>query len=129
LRATWLMREAGSGTRTTCEALLAALDADPPTLTLGSNGAVVAGAVAGLGVCLVSRDAVVRWLASGDLAELSVAQTPMARPWHAVTRPRPSAVAELLVAHLLTQDGPAGGGWRKPRQRRPSPRRSTRGGM
>jgi DNA-binding transcriptional LysR family regulator len=123
------MREAGSGTRTTCEALLAALDADPPTLTLGSNGAVVAGAVAGLGVCLVSRDAVVRWLASGDLAELSVAQTPMARPWHAVTRPRPSAVAELLVAHLLTQDGPAGSGWRKPRPRRPSPRRSTRGGM
>jgi DNA-binding transcriptional LysR family regulator len=129
LRATWLMREPGSGTRTTCEALLAALDADPPTLTLGSNGAVVAGAVAGLGVCLVSRDAVVRWLASGDLAELSVPQTPMARPWHAVTRPRPSAVAELLVAHLLSQDEPAGGGWRKPRPRRPSPRRSTRGGM
>jgi LysR family transcriptional regulator, low CO2-responsive transcriptional regulator len=127
-RATWLMREAGSGTRTTCEALLAALDADPPTLTLGSNGAVVAGAVAGLGVCLVSRDAVVRWLASGDLAELSVAQTPMARPWHAVTRPRPSAVAELLVAHLL-QDEPEASGWRRPRPRRPSPRRSTRRGM
>jgi DNA-binding transcriptional LysR family regulator len=129
LRATWLMREAGSGTRAACEALLAALDADPPTLTLGSNGAVVAGASAGLGVSLVSRDAVARPLASGDLAELSVPQTPMARPWHAVTRPRASAVTELLVAHLLGQRGPAGGGWREPRRRRPSPARSTRGGM
>lgn len=135
LRATWLMREAGSGTRATCEALLASLDADPPTLTLGSNGAVVAGSVAGLGVSLVSRDAVIRPLASGDLVELSVPQTPLTRPWHAVTRPRASAVAELLVAHLLAQNGPSGG-WREPGRRRPSqarrtpsPARSTRGGM
>ena len=40
-RTTWLMRETGSGTRETCEALLASLDVEPPTLTLGSNGAVV----------------------------------------------------------------------------------------
>lgn len=114
LRMTWLMREAGSGTRATCEALLAGLDADPPTLTLGSNGAVVAGAVAGLGVTLVSRDAVARAVAAGELAELSVPHTPMARPWHAVTRPRATAVADLLVAQLLA----AGSSWREPRRRR-----------
>lgn len=123
LRATWLMREAGSGTRSTCEALLAALDADPPTLTLGSNGAVVAGAVAGLGVTLVSRDAVARPLATGGLIELPVPHTPMRRPWHAVTRPRAPAVAGLLVAHLLSQHEPGGAGWRPPQRRRRPPAR------
>jgi LysR family transcriptional regulator, low CO2-responsive transcriptional regulator len=111
-RTTWLMREAGSGTRETCEALLAALDAEPPTLTLGSNGAVVAGAAAGLGVTLVSRDAVRALLASGQVTEVPVPQTPMRRPWHAVTYPRAPAAAEVLVAHLLTQDSPVR--WRRP---------------
>lgn len=116
---TWLMREAGSGTRAACEALLASLDADPATLTLGSNGAVVAGAVAGLGVTLVSRDAVAARLAAGDLAELPVPHTPLIRPWHAASRPRASAATELLVTHLLASES----GWRT------SPRRSTRRGM
>ena len=118
LRSTWLMREAGSGTRATCEALLAGLDADPPTLTLGSNGAVVAGAVAGLGVTLVSRDAVTKAIAAGELVELSVPHTPMSRPWHAVTRRRASAVADLLVAHLLAANEPAAASWREPGRRR-----------
>jgi LysR family transcriptional regulator, low CO2-responsive transcriptional regulator len=113
-RATWLMREAGSGTRETCEALLAALDAEPPTLTLGSNGAVVAGAAAGLGATLVSRDAVGSLLADGRLTEVRVPQTPMRRPWHAVTYPRASAATEVLVAHLLSGDGPADTRWRRP---------------
>jgi LysR family transcriptional regulator, low CO2-responsive transcriptional regulator len=113
-RTTWLMREAGSGTRETCEALLAALDTEPPTLTLGSNGAVVAGAAAGLGVTLVSRDAVTGPLADGRLAEVPVPQTPMRRPWHAVTYPRDSAATEVLVAHLLSRRGPAQTRWRPP---------------
>jgi DNA-binding transcriptional LysR family regulator len=123
------MREPGSGTRATCEALLAALDADPPALTLGSNGAVVAGAVAGLGVTLISRDAVRATLAAGDLVELAVPHTPMIRPWHAVTRPRAAAAARLLVAHLLARDEPAGTEWRPARRQRGSPARSTRRGM
>jgi DNA-binding transcriptional LysR family regulator len=104
LAARWLMRESGSGTRATCEALLAELDADPPTLTLGSNGAVVAGAVAGLGVTLVSRDAVRVQLAAGQLTELAVPHTPLLRPWHALTRTHAPAAAELFIAHLLAQD-------------------------
>lgn len=125
-RTTWLMREAGSGTRETCEALLAGLDADPPTLTLGSNGAVVAGAMAGLGVTLASRDAVGRFLAAGDLVELPVPHTPMRRPWHAVTPPRVSAAASLLLAHLLDQGGPAQEAWRRPPGHRHSPADSSR---
>jgi LysR family transcriptional regulator, low CO2-responsive transcriptional regulator len=113
-RTTWLMREAGSGTRETCEALLGALDAGPPTLTLGSNGAVVAGAAAGLGATLVSRDAVGSLLADGRLTQVRVPQTPMRRPWHAVTYPRASAATEVLVAHLLSGDGPADTRWRRP---------------
>jgi DNA-binding transcriptional LysR family regulator len=103
LGARWLMREPGSGTRATCEALLAELDVDPPTLTLGANGAVIAGAVAGLGVTLVSRDAVRAQLDAGTLAELAVPHTPLARPWHVITYPNAPAAAELLVSHLLAQ--------------------------
>lgn len=117
-RTTWLMREAGSGTRQTCEALLASLDVGPPTLTLGSNGAVVAGAAAGLGVTLVSRDAVRGLLAAGDVAEVPVPQTPMQRPWHAVTYPRATAATEVLVVHLLAQTGPPENQWRRPASRR-----------
>ncbi len=106
LAARWLMREPGSGTRATCEALLAELDADPPTLTLGSNGAVIAGAVAGLGVTLVSRDAVRAQLDAGELTPVAVPHTPLARPWHALTYPHAPAAAELLVSHLLGQDEP-----------------------
>ena len=118
-RATWLMREEGSGTRETCETLLATLDVEPPTLTLGSNGAVVAGAAAGLGVTLVSRDAVRALLATGELAEIPVPQTPMRRPWHAVTYPRATASTEVLVAHLLAQPGPAETRWSVPRPKAP----------
>jgi LysR family transcriptional regulator, low CO2-responsive transcriptional regulator len=116
-RTTWLMREAGSGTRETCEALLASLEVAPSTLTLGSNGAVVAGAAAGLGATLVSRDAVRRLLAAGQLEEIPVPGTPMRRPWHAVTSSRPTAPTEVLVVHLLAQDGPPETRWRRPADR------------
>ena len=112
---TWLMREAGSGTRATCEALLAGLQVSPPTLILGSNGAVVAGAVAGLGITLVSRDAVTRQLATGDLVQIPVPGTPLRRPWHAVThRVSPPATA-LLVAHLLRHGDDPAAHWRRSR--------------
>jgi LysR family transcriptional regulator, low CO2-responsive transcriptional regulator len=128
-RATWLMREPGSGTRATCEALLATLDADPPILTLGSNGAVVAGAVAGLGVTLISRDAVRGELEAGRLVTLPVTQTPMRRPWHAVTYRQVPAATGLLVSHLLADGGSAEGRWRRPARRSVSPELSTGGGM
>ena len=121
---TWLLREAGSGTRAACQALLAELDADPATLTLGSNGAVVAGAVAGLGVTLVSRDAVAEMLATGRIVELAVPHTPLRRPWHAVSHRHASAAVELLVEHLCAQPGPPATRWR--RARLPRSGRTTR---
>jgi LysR family transcriptional regulator, low CO2-responsive transcriptional regulator len=96
----WLLREAGSGIRATSIALLGTLDNEPTQLTLGSHGAVVAGAVAGLGVTLVSRQAVARHLSAGQLVELPTPGTPLERPWHAVTHHQTTASTELLVTHL-----------------------------
>lgn len=104
-RTRWLQREAGSGTRTTGEALLGSLDADPPRLTLGSGGAVVACAAAGLGATLVSRDAVSRQLKNGELREVAVPGTPLRRPWHAVTHGQQPGATALLVRHLLDREG------------------------
>ncbi len=103
--ATWLLREPGSGTRATCLAVLSALDAHPSLLTLGSHGAAVAAAVAGLGVTLVSRQSVAAQLRAGSLIELAVPDTPLQRPWHVVTNPRPTATTELLLTHLRGQPG------------------------
>jgi DNA-binding transcriptional LysR family regulator len=110
-RATWLLREAGSGTRATCLALLDTLDVEPVALTLGSHGAVVAGAMAGLGVTLVSREAVAGQLAACRLVELPVAGTPLDRPWHAVTHLDSTASTELLIHHMLAE---AAGDWKPP---------------
>lgn len=103
--ATWLLRESGSGIRTTLAALLDDLQVDPPRLVLGSHGATVAAARAGLGVTLVSREAVRRLLVEGTLVELPVPGTPLSRPWHAVTHPDATASTELFVAHLLDTEG------------------------
>jgi LysR family transcriptional regulator, low CO2-responsive transcriptional regulator len=111
----WLLREQGSATRTRVEAYLEAQHVAPPRLVLGSNGAVVAGAVAELGCTLVSRDAITDLLADGRLIELPVPGTPMRRPWHAVAGIRSGASTGLFVRHLHVS------GWRPPGAARPAP--------
>lgn len=101
----WLQREEGSATRAHGEALLSGLEAAPPRLTLGSNGAVVACAVAGLGATLIAREAVRHHLQTGELTEIPVPGTPLRRPWRAVTHPRPPAAADLLIRHLVNREG------------------------
>ncbi|GGQ75628.1 LysR family transcriptional regulator [Couchioplanes azureus] len=102
---TWLLREPGSGTRDTTLALLDALQVAPPTLALGSHGAVVASAALGLGVTLVSADAVTEHLRQGSLQRVPVRGTPLDRPWHAVTTASPTATAALFLEHLTDPDG------------------------
>lgn len=101
--ATWLLREQGSGTRSTLMTLLEELDVAPPQLVLGSHGAVVSAAVAGLGVTLVSRQAVQRELDAGALVELPVPGTPINRPWHVVSQRTPPMATELLIRHLVSR--------------------------
>lgn len=100
LRATWLLRESGSGTRATTAMLLEELEIAPPQMTLGSHGAVVAAAVAGLGVTLVSRQAVQRELDASALIELRVPGTPLDRPWHIVTQLSCTGATDLLIKHM-----------------------------
>jgi DNA-binding transcriptional LysR family regulator len=100
-QATWLQRESGSGTRATMATLLEELEISPPQMALGSHGAVLAAAVAGLGVTLASRQAVRRELNAGTLVELAVPGTPMDRPWHVVTQSACTGSTELLIKHLL----------------------------
>ncbi|WP_037558952.1 LysR substrate-binding domain-containing protein [Spirillospora albida] len=101
----WVMREPGSGTRATADAYLAEREVAPPRLVLGSNGAVVAGAAAGLGVALVSRDAVGAELDAGHLVVVDAPGMPLDRPWHAVAGPAPTATTLLFVRHLLEAPG------------------------
>jgi len=98
LASTWLLRGPGSGTRETTMSLFEQLEADPPTLTLGTLGAVVAAAREGLGLTLVHADAVADDLQAGRLMEIHVARTPMKRPWHLTTTEAPTAAAILFIA-------------------------------
>jgi len=115
----WLLREPGSGTRETMLGYLAECELAPTQLTLGANGAVIAGAVAGLGVTLVSRAAVTREISAGQLEVLPAAGTPIIRPWHVVTRGDVPAPARLFLTHLLDRSPPEA----SPRFRRPATRR------
>ena len=101
---TWLLREAGSSTRSSTQALLAELDIAPLTLTVGSNGAIRESASVGLGVTLMSRDAVAQELAAGRLTELPVPGTPLRRDWYLIANPGPLPhPAARLIAHVLDQ--------------------------
>lgn len=111
-RVTWLLRERASGMRATCAALLERLDISPPQMTLGSNGAVIAAAVAGIGVTLVSRIAVRRELDTGALVELPVDGLPLDRPWRVVTQPEQTPSTRLLIEHVIAAPEL---GWRDPR--------------
>jgi DNA-binding transcriptional LysR family regulator len=102
----WLLREQGSATRTRVESYFKTRHVSPPRLVLGSNGAVVAGAVAELGCALVSRDAIEDLLADGRLVPVPMPGTPMRRPWHAVLGAYSGAATWLFVRHLRAS------GWR-----------------
>jgi LysR family transcriptional regulator, low CO2-responsive transcriptional regulator len=105
-RQTWLLREPGSGTRASTDALLADLDISPLTLIVASNVAIRESAQVGLGVTLLSRDAVAAELAAGKLAEIPVPGTPLHRDWYLVAHPGhlPPAAARL-VTHALRSGG------------------------
>jgi DNA-binding transcriptional LysR family regulator len=113
--ATWLLREPGSGTRATAEALLDGLGLTPRILTFGSNGAVVECVRIGLGVTLISADAVAGDLKSGGLDEWRIPGPPIDRPWHLVARAgEPLApTPDRFLSHLLdsgwARPGPGGG--------------------
>lgn len=101
-RQTWLLREEGSGTRVTTEGFIEQLEVSPRTLTVGSNVAIREGVAAGLGVTLVSRDAVAREIDEGRVVVLDVPGTPLRRKWHLVAHTDgPPATPSRFVDHVL----------------------------
>jgi DNA-binding transcriptional LysR family regulator len=105
-RQTWLLRERGSGTRATTEVFFEELDIAPGTLTVGSNVAVCESVAAGLGVTLISRDAVARELGRGVLAELPCPGTPLRRDWSLVSRAgRLPAPSQLFIQQVWRAEG------------------------
>jgi len=105
--ATWLVREPGSGTRATTDALFEALAIEPPTVTINSNGAILACVRAGLGVSLLSRGALARDLQEGSIVEVVTRRTPLQRDWHLVgLRERATTTgAALLIEHAISHGG------------------------
>jgi DNA-binding transcriptional LysR family regulator len=109
-----LLRELGSGTRSTAEELLDELGISPPTLTLGSNGAIRESVLVGLGITFISRDAVARELDEGALEEMAAGRAqhgrgsqeesmvPRHRAWHLVARAGDELppTARLFLSHL-----------------------------
>jgi DNA-binding transcriptional LysR family regulator len=90
----WLLREPGSGTRNLNEQFLAERGLEARTLTLGSNGAIKQAARAGLGISLLSSDAVEAELETGSLAQIRLRDGPAPRPWFVLR----SAIGPALPA-------------------------------
>ena len=98
---TWLVREESSGTRRLVDEYLVGARISPTMTTIGSNSAVAAAAMVGLGVGVVPLVAVEHQLASGQLVRLDVTPAPPSRDWYALLPSRrPSASAKTLAAFL-----------------------------
>ncbi|MEI6688964.1 MAG: LysR family transcriptional regulator [Thermoleophilia bacterium] len=98
---TWLVREEASGTRRLVDEYLAAAHITPPVTTIGSNSAVAAAAMVGLGVGLVPLVSVEHQIASGQLVRLAADPPPPSRDWYALLPARrPSPVARVLADFL-----------------------------
>ncbi|HET9443860.1 MAG TPA: LysR family transcriptional regulator [Acidimicrobiales bacterium] len=109
-RATWLVREVGSGTRATTQEVFAELGLSPAVLTLGSNSAIRESVQIGLGVTLISADSVGAELEAHVIVEWRFGPLPLMREWHLVARDgEPLALGARRLLQHLAADGPRTG--------------------
>ena len=99
----WLLRETGSGTRARADHFLRELGLETAEqLTLGSIGAVKQAMKVGLGITLISADAIRRELREGELVRIPVPGTPILGSWYVLlprgvpTRPAVRAFCEFV---------------------------------
>ncbi len=105
--ATWLLREVGSGTRESALELLGELAISPKTLTIGSNGAIIDAAEVGLGIALVSSEAVARQLRDGSLHTIACYPLPLVRNFHLIVRSAssfPRAIGDFVKFLVDTKE-------------------------
>lgn len=98
-----LQREPGSGTRKACDEFLQSKRVHlRETMQMGSSESMVHGALAGLGIALVTEHAVAGWLRQGELARLHFSGLPLYRSWCAVHArgKRMSPVSEAFLGYL-----------------------------
>ncbi|QDQ98533.1 LysR family transcriptional regulator [Tomitella fengzijianii] len=81
-----VVRETGSGTRTTLDIALADYQRPSPLLELGSSAAVRTSVLAGVGPAVLSTLATAPWIASGALHEVQVQDLDLRRTLRAVWR-------------------------------------------
>jgi DNA-binding transcriptional LysR family regulator len=101
---TFLMREAGSGTRMAIERFFAENDIRPSgSIEMTSNEAIKQSVQAGLGLGIVSAHTVELEVEVGRLTILDVASFPIMRRWYLVQRKRKrlSATAEAFKEFVL----------------------------
>jgi LysR family transcriptional regulator, low CO2-responsive transcriptional regulator len=102
-----LLREPGSGTRESAEAILRDHGVEAvPAMQLASNGALKRAVARGLGVTVLSTHAVTLELRLGYLRPLRVAGFPVRRTWHVVWAGERtlSPAAQAFRRHLLSPD-------------------------
>ncbi len=101
----FLLREAGSGTRTLMERMFAKAEIVPQIgMELGSNETIKQAVMAGLGIAFISAHTVAAEVESGRLCVLPVEGLPIIRQWYAVRNrekhllPAGTAMWEFLVS-------------------------------
>ena len=102
-RATWLLRESGSGTRETIDQLLTPhLHQLRAGIEFGNSEAIKRAAASGLGITCLSRYAVEDFLKSGQLLAPATELPRLTRRFHLVRheRKRPTRGLELFTAYL-----------------------------
>ena len=100
---TWLVREEASGTRRIVDEYLSSADIAPPITTIGSNGAIAAAAMVGLGVGLVPLVSVQQQIAAGQVVRLDVVPAPPTREWYAILPARRPSPAARTLAEFLSR--------------------------
>ncbi|WP_092620203.1 LysR family transcriptional regulator [Roseospirillum parvum] len=105
---TFLVREAGSGTRAAFQRFFEGHGITVRQgMELGSDEAIKQSVAAGLGLGMMSRGAVEAELIAGRVVELPVEHFPFVRQWNLVHRQgkRLSAPADAFRTHVLAQSG------------------------
>lgn len=106
----FLMREPGSGTRMALEQLFAEQGCPIETrMELESNEAIKQAVLGGLGVAILSRQALSAHTQEGQIITLDVCGFPLQGHWYAVhlSEKRLSVVAQAFLQHLYPPSAPA----------------------